>query len=896
MSLMLLRMLFFVSSFHHEMKQIHFCYRYLRIKFHSSTSALLLTWLIDSGGFAKKVKNTTLSSADQIKDCGAYRECPNCHHHIDNSDVSTEWPGFPLGVKFDPSDVELLEHLAAKCGLGNTEPHMFINEFIPTLEEDQGICYTHPENLPGAKKDGSSVHFFHRTINAYSTGQRKRRKIQHNDLTEEHVRWHKTGKTKAVIEDGVHKGFKKIMVLYIRCKKGSKPDKSNWIMHQYHLGTEEDEKDGEYVVSKIFYQQKGTEKNESTMVEDSDNIISRTSPRTPKPNPPNPPRTGKFIDCDDNIDETALLSFAQDAKSIPGKSHTPLTDGQDQDNTGNPAWLAGESQAVENSEYDGLDDILLCKEILDSSAPLNDSGLDPSTLNGFACHENEMARNDNVTYGTSVLDTLELDTPPDFDLSFNENDAIRNLIFTVEENAESSSSTTKLEWKSSPDLFHFGSFGFQSASGFSKLSGCDDNTVCVNSENDKDGEDEQGGGNLVPSNRIVGVIEEGGVNGSAFSLEQKSCIEYNKLLAKSKRNLKICVERLSNCKAAGGNDCVKLEELLMEESWLEALPGELQKPYAVTLSKFVETERFPIRTKVKRVSVQAAKVTLLHAQKVFVFMTKRIVVLLLFFTLARDKLIDDSGKPFVLVGQESSLRKMNGPVLLIRENTAELPIYLANSLNSLRLKGQQTAAIETLLHFVWQTLEGTPVLVHASPFANIAHGNSSIVADKIALQPPGGFVVTEASFGADIGAEKLMNTKCRYSGLPPQCPIIVATIRALKMHGGGPTICCSDDLNVVVAINKFSSDTEAELNTVRNAALAAGAYDAIICTHHTHGGWSVVKPKLQNSIELTVAAHDTTGGYIGGVLCAIMCVDQVDFLKVVVERSGELFLFQVDIG
>ncbi|KAJ1425825.1 Uracil-DNA glycosylase family 1 [Sesbania bispinosa] len=79
-------------------------------------------------------------------------------------------------------------------------------------------------------------------------------------------------------------------------------------------------------------------------------------------------------------------------------------------------------------------------------------------------------------------------------------------------------------------------------------------------------------------------------NGSALSVEQKSRIEYNKLLAKSKRNLKICVERLSNCKAAGGNDCVKLEELLVEESWLEALPGELQKPYAVTLSKFVETE------------------------------------------------------------------------------------------------------------------------------------------------------------------------------------------------------------------------------------------------------------------------------------------------------------------
>ncbi|KAK7339612.1 hypothetical protein VNO77_20290 [Canavalia gladiata] len=386
-----------------------------------------MSWLIDIGGFAKKVKSTTLSSVDQIKDCGAYRECPKCYYHIDNSDVSTEWPGFPLGVKFDPSDIELLEHLAAKCGIGNAQPHMFINEFIPTLEGDQGICYTHPENLPGAKKDGSYVHFFHRTANAYTTGQRKRRKIHHHGLTEEHVRWHKTGKTKAVIEDGVHKGFKKIMVLYIRSRNESKPYKSNWVMHQYHLGTEEDEKDGEYVVSKIFYQQqKQTEKNEENpMAEDPDKTTSRTSPKTPKPNPPNPPRAGKCVDLDD-IDETALLSFFQDTKTIPGESHAPQYDIQDQDNTDNTAWLAGESQDVENSEYDGLDDILLCKEILDSSALLNDSGLDTTNLDYFDCYANEtarndyaneMARNDNATSGISVLDTLELDTPPDFDIS-----------------------------------------------------------------------------------------------------------------------------------------------------------------------------------------------------------------------------------------------------------------------------------------------------------------------------------------------------------------------------------------------------------------------------------------------------------------------------------------------
>merc|ERR1712106_657895 len=89
-----------------------------------------------------------------------------------------------------------------------------------------------------------------------------------------------------------------------------------------------------------------------------------------------------------------------------------------------------------------------------------------------------------------------------------------------------------------------------------------------------------------------------------------------------------------------------------------------------------------------------------------------------------------------------------------------------------------------------QTLEGTPVFVHAGPFANIAHGNSSILADKISLKLVGedGFVVTEAGFGADIGMEKFFNIKCRYSGLEPNAVVLVATVRALKMHGGGPPV------------------------------------------------------------------------------------------------------------
>ena len=109
-----------------------------------------------------------------------------------------------------------------------------------------------------------------------------------------------------------------------------------------------------------------------------------------------------------------------------------------------------------------------------------------------------------------------------------------------------------------------------------------------------------------------------------------------------------------------------------------------------------------------------------------------------------------------------------------------------------------------------QTVEQTPVLVHAGPFANIAHGNSSIVADQIALKlvGPDGFCITEAGFGADIGMEKFYNIKCRYSGLTPQCAVIVATVRALKMHGGGPEVLAGKPLSHVYK--------EEELELVKN--------------------------------------------------------------------------------
>jgi formyltetrahydrofolate synthetase len=170
-----------------------------------------------------------------------------------------------------------------------------------------------------------------------------------------------------------------------------------------------------------------------------------------------------------------------------------------------------------------------------------------------------------------------------------------------------------------------------------------------------------------------------------------------------------------------------------------------------------------------------------------------------------------------------------------------------------------------------QSLEGTPVFVHAGPFANIAHGNSSIVADKIALKLAD-YVVTESGFGADIGMEKFMDIKCRYSGLIPHVVVLVATVRALKMHGGGPRVVAGKPLDaaytdenlellkkglpnlqhhvknalkfgvrVVVAVNSFATDTPAEIELVRKAAIDAGAEDAAVCTHWMDGGKGAVE-------------------------------------------------------
>jgi formyltetrahydrofolate synthetase len=193
---------------------------------------------------------------------------------------------------------------------------------------------------------------------------------------------------------------------------------------------------------------------------------------------------------------------------------------------------------------------------------------------------------------------------------------------------------------------------------------------------------------------------------------------------------------------------------------------------------------------------------------------------------------------------------------------------------------------DALMPNLMQTLEGQPAFVHAGPFANIAHGNSSIVADQIALKLAD-YVVTESGFGADIGMEKFFNIKCRYSGLIPNAVVLVSTVRALKMHGGGPAVVAGRALDkayteenlellekgienlqahienvkkfgipAVVAVNRFPNDTDAEVSLLKKLALQAGAEQAILAEHWARGGAGAAE-----LAEAVVAACDKPSNF-----------------------------------
>jgi len=213
----------------------------------------------------------------------------------------------------------------------------------------------------------------------------------------------------------------------------------------------------------------------------------------------------------------------------------------------------------------------------------------------------------------------------------------------------------------------------------------------------------------------------------------------------------------------------------------------------------------------------------------------------------------------------SALKDLRSRVakVVIGNSTAGTPI----TLEALGVAGAVTVLMKDTLHpTIMQTIEGQLAFVHAGPFANIAHGNSSILADRVALSI-GDYVVTESGFGADMGMEKFFDIKCRASGLVPDAVVLVATVRALKTHGGGPKVVPGRPLDaaytdenlplleaglsnlrahianaqkfgvtVVVAVNAFHTDTPAEIELIKKAALEAGASAAVTSDHWADGG------------------------------------------------------------
>ena len=195
------------------------------------------------------------------------------------------------------------------------------------------------------------------------------------------------------------------------------------------------------------------------------------------------------------------------------------------------------------------------------------------------------------------------------------------------------------------------------------------------------------------------------------------------------------------------------------------------------------------------------------------------------------------------------------------------PIYAKD----LKAHGPMTVLLkEAVRPNVVQTLENNLAIIHGGPFANIAHGCNSILATKTALKLSE-YVVTEAGFGADLGAEKFLNIKCRKAGIKPSCVVLVATIRALKMHGGIEKNDLQKEnleglekglpnlerhinnikkfgLDAIVAINHFTSDTENEIKIIRNYCSELGV-KVSICTHWSDGG-DGTKDLANNVVEL----------------------------------------------
>jgi formate--tetrahydrofolate ligase len=232
----------------------------------------------------------------------------------------------------------------------------------------------------------------------------------------------------------------------------------------------------------------------------------------------------------------------------------------------------------------------------------------------------------------------------------------------------------------------------------------------------------------------------------------------------------------------------------------------------------------------------------------------------------------ESGFDIAVASEVMAILALSKSIFDLRERLGKMVVAQDEAGAAVTAEQLQAAgAMTVLLHEaikpnLLQTIEGTPALVHCGPFANIAHGNSSILADYVGIKCSD-YLITEAGFGADMGFEKFCDIKCRVSGLKPDAAVVVATVRALKMHSGRFKIvagkpldpglseenlgaleegCCNLIAQIenvrrmgvpaVVAINAFPSDTEAEWALIESVALKAGASAAVPSTHYANGG------------------------------------------------------------
>ena len=206
-----------------------------------------------------------------------------------------------------------------------------------------------------------------------------------------------------------------------------------------------------------------------------------------------------------------------------------------------------------------------------------------------------------------------------------------------------------------------------------------------------------------------------------------------------------------------------------------------------------------------------------------------------------------------------------------------------------------------------QTIEGQPAFVHCGPFANVAHGNSSLVADRIALKL-GDIVVTEGGFASDMGMEKFLDIVCRLGGLRPSAVVLVATVKALSHHGGGDLTRGSDNLArhlgiarefglaPVVAVNRFPGDSDEDIETVRHLALSLGAHGAAVCEGFEHGGAGaehlaeavVAAVEKEQRFSPVYELDETIAAKIRAIATRVYGAEGVDFLPAAQRKLEEL--------